>query len=121
MLDDFYDYSKKDDVLVCSGYRSVTEQKTIYDIGNHYHLDGLIHVATNAGSGWGVLISGSAIAILSTMGLSLDVWRGVIVCGLLLSGAMIWHRRLRHFVLLPSCIAFVGALVLITMNVKLMG
>lgn len=73
------------------------------------------------GSGWGVLISGSAIAILSTMGLSLDVWRGVIVCGLLLSGAMIWHRRLRHFVLLPSCIAFVGALVLIAMNVKLMG
>lgn len=82
---------------------------------------GAIMLQRTLGSGWGGLISGGAIAILSTMGLSVDVWRGMIVCGLLLSGAMIWHRRLRHFVLLPSCIAFVGGLVLITMNLKLMG
>lgn len=73
------------------------------------------------GSGWGVLIPGLTIAILSTMGLSMDVWRGVIMCGLLLSGGMIWHRQLRHFVLLPSCIALIGGIVLIGMNVKLMG
>lgn len=72
-------------------------------------------------SGWGMLIPGLVIALLSTMGLSVDVWRGMIVCGLLLSGAMIWHRQLRHFVLLPSCIALTGAIVLIIMNVKLMN
>lgn len=72
-------------------------------------------------SGWGMLIPGLVIALLSTMGLSVDVWRGMIVCGLLLSGAMIWHRQLRHFVLLPSCIALTGAMVLIIMNVKLMN
>ena len=72
-------------------------------------------------SGWGMLIPGLVIVLLSTMGLSVNVWRGMIVCGLLLSGAMIWHRRLRHFVLLPSCIALTGAMVLIIMNVKLMN
>ena len=72
------------------------------------------------GSGWGVLIPGIALAILSTMGLSAEVWRGVIVVGLLLSCVMIWHRQLRHFVLLPSCIALIGGIVLITMNLKLM-
>ncbi|MEZ2585541.1 DUF1435 domain-containing protein [Kluyvera intermedia] len=72
------------------------------------------------GSGWGVLIPGIAIVILSTLGLSADVWRGMITCGLLLSGAMIWHRQLRHFVLLPSCIALIGGMVLISMNLKLM-
>ncbi|MEX3021385.1 DUF1435 domain-containing protein [Kluyvera sp. STS39-E] len=73
------------------------------------------------GSGWGVLLPVVALAILIAMGLSADVWRGVIVVGLLLSGAMIWHRQLRHFVLLPSCIALIGGMVLITMNLKLMG
>jgi len=73
------------------------------------------------GSGWGVLIPVVALAILIAMGLPADVWRGVIVVGLLLSGAMIWHRQLRHFVLLPSCIALIGGMVLITMNLKLMG
>lgn len=73
------------------------------------------------GSGWGVLLPGIVIALMSTMGLSADVWRAVIVCGLLLSGGMIWHRQLRHFVLLPSCIALIGGIVLITMNLKLMG
>lgn len=72
------------------------------------------------GSGWGVLIPGVTLAILSTMGLSADVWRGVIVVGLLLSCVMIWHRQLRHFVLLPSCIALIGGIVLITMNLKMM-
>lgn len=31
LLDDFYEATKKDDVLVCSGYRSIAEQTTIYE------------------------------------------------------------------------------------------
>lgn len=73
------------------------------------------------GSGWAVLIPGVALVLLSTAGLSTDVWRGVMVFGLLLSSGMIWHRQLRHFVLLPSCIALIGGVVLISMNLKLMG
>lgn len=73
------------------------------------------------GSGWGVVLPGMIMALLSTMELSADVWRGVIVCGLLLSSVMIWHRQLRHFVLLPSCIALIGGIVLIIMNLKSMG
>lgn len=72
------------------------------------------------GSGWGVLIPGVAIALLSTLGLPVEVWKGLITGGLLLSGAMIWHRQLRHFVLLPSCIALIGGMVLISMNLKLL-
>lgn len=72
------------------------------------------------GSGWGVVLPGMIMVLLSTMELSADVWRGVIVCGLLLSSAMIWHRQLRHFVLLPSCIALIGGIVLIIMNLKSM-
>lgn len=49
------------------------------------------------GSGWGVLIPGAVLALLSTLGLSTDVWRGVIVCGLLLSSAMIWLWGGDHF------------------------
>lgn len=73
------------------------------------------------GSGWGVVLPGVIMVLLSTMELSADVWRGVIVCGLLLSSVMIWHRQLRHFVLLPSCIALIGGIVLIIMNLKSMG
>lgn len=73
------------------------------------------------GSGWGVVLPGMIMVLLSTMELSADVWRGVIVCGLLLSSVMIWHRQLRHFVLLPSCIALIGGIVLIIMNLKSMG
>ncbi|HGF0772064.1 TPA: DUF1435 domain-containing protein [Kluyvera georgiana] len=73
------------------------------------------------GSGWGVVLPGVIMALLSTMELSADVWRGVIVCGLLLSSVMIWHRQLRHFVLLPSCIALIGGIILIIMNLKSMG
>lgn len=73
------------------------------------------------GSGWGVLIPGVLLVLLGFIGLSADVWRSVIVLSLLLTCAMIWHRQLRHFVLLPSSVALISGLMLILMNVKLMG
>lgn len=57
------------------------------------------------GSGWGVLLPGAVIAGLAYTDLSLMVWKVIIVSGLLISSAMIWHKQLRHFVLLPSCVA----------------
>jgi hypothetical protein len=73
------------------------------------------------GSGWGVLIPGVLLGVLGFVGLSAETWRGLIVLGLLLSCIMIWHRQLRHFVLLPSAFALIGGMILVMMNVKLMG
>ncbi|MCU6668006.1 DUF1435 domain-containing protein [Enterobacteriaceae bacterium H4N4] len=70
------------------------------------------------GSGWGVLLPGAMIAGLAYTDLSLMVWKVIIVSGLLISSAMIWHKQLRHFVLLPSCVAFVAGMWVIAMSLK---
>lgn len=73
------------------------------------------------GSGWGVLIPGVLIAALGFADLSVDAWRGLVTLGMLTSALMIWHRQLRHFVLLPSCVALISGIMLMMMNFKLMG
>lgn len=73
------------------------------------------------GSGWGVLIPGCVLALLGFAGLSVETWKGLIVLGLLLTCVMIWHRQLRHFVLLPSAFALISGMILVMMNMKLMG
>ncbi|TYF89603.1 DUF1435 domain-containing protein [Klebsiella grimontii] len=73
------------------------------------------------GSGWGVVLPGVLIAALGFADLSVDAWRALVALGMLMSAMMIWHRQLRHFVLLPSCVALVSGMMLIIMNVKLMG
>lgn len=72
------------------------------------------------GSGWAVLLPGILVAVLGGAGLSVDAaW--VIAVGLLMTALMIWHRRLRHFVLLPSCVALISGMMLMALNLKLMG
>lgn len=73
------------------------------------------------GSGWGVLIPGGLLVGLGFVGLSVDVWRSLIALGLLLTGVMIWHRQLRHFVLLPSAFALISGMMLVLMSLKQMG
>jgi len=73
------------------------------------------------GSVWGVLIPGVLLAGLGFVGLSVDTWRSLIALGLLLSCVVIWHRQLRHFVLLPSAFALISGMMLVMMNLKLMG
>ena len=70
------------------------------------------------GSGWGVLLPGIVIAGLAFTDLSLDAWKAMIVLGLLLTSLMLYHKRLRHFVLWPSCAALIGGIVLVMMNVN---
>ncbi|MFP2239330.1 DUF1435 domain-containing protein [Pseudescherichia vulneris] len=70
------------------------------------------------GSGWGVLIPGVLLVGLGFVGLSVDVWRSLIALGLLLTGVMIWHRQLRHFVLLPSAFALISGMMLVLMSLK---
>lgn len=95
----------------------------------HYHMILVIIIALKGenmlqrtlGSGWGVLLPGVLIAVLGFADLSVDAWRGLVTVGLLMSALMIWHRRLRHFVLLPSCVALISGIMLMTLNLKLMG
>lgn len=72
------------------------------------------------GSGWAILLSALIVAAMAFAGLSVSAWRTVIVVGLLLTPAMLYHKRLRHFVLLPSGIALVGGIMLVILNLKLM-
>ncbi|WP_039057588.1 DUF1435 domain-containing protein [Enterobacter sp. Bisph1] len=71
-------------------------------------------------SGWGIVVPGIIVAVLSLADLSVDAWRGVIVLGLLLTPVMLYHKRWRHFVLLPSGVALVGAMMLMLVNLKMM-
>lgn len=70
------------------------------------------------GSGWGVLLPGAVIGGLMFADLSIDVWKALIVSGLLVTSGMIWHKQLRHYVLLPSCVALVSGILVILMSLK---
>lgn len=68
--------------------------------------------------GWGIMIAALAVALLTLLELSFDQWRLLIVAGLLMTTIMLYHKRLRHFVLLPSCVVFASGLLLITMHLN---
>ncbi|HEG2204385.1 TPA: DUF1435 domain-containing protein [Enterobacter cloacae] len=70
------------------------------------------------GSGWGVLLPGAILGGLMFANLSIELWKAIIVSGLLMSSVMIWHKQLRHFVLLPSCVALVSGILVILMSLK---
>ncbi|MBE3512271.1 MULTISPECIES: DUF1435 domain-containing protein [Enterobacter] len=70
------------------------------------------------GSGWGILLPGVILGGLTFADLSIDVWKAIIVSGLLVTSAMIWHKQLRHYVLLPSCVALVSGILVILMSLK---
>ncbi|EFC57810.1 hypothetical protein ENTCAN_05249 [Enterobacter cancerogenus ATCC 35316] len=93
---------------------------------NYYHMilviiidmRGHTMLSRALGSGWGVLLPGAIISGLMFADLSIDVWKIIIVSGLLVTSAMIWHKQLRHFVLLPSCVALIGAMLVIMMSLR---
>lgn len=70
------------------------------------------------GSGWGVLLPGAILGGLMFADPAIDVWKALIVSGLLVTLGMIWHKQLRHFVLLPSCVALVSGILVILMSLK---
>lgn len=64
------------------------------------------------GSGWGVLLPGLLIAGLTYVDLSPELWRIVMLMGLLVTPLMLYHKQLRHYVLLPSCLALIASVIL---------
>lgn len=93
---------------------------------NYYHMILVIIISARGetmlskalGSGWGILLPGSIIGGLMFTDLPIDVWKAMIVSGLLVTSAMIWHKQLRHYVLLPSCVALISGLLVILMSLK---
>lgn len=93
---------------------------------NCYHMilviiidaKGQIMLSKALGSGWGVLLPGAMIGGLLFADLSIDIWKAIIASGLLVTSGMIWHKQLRHFVLLPSCVALVSGILVILMSLK---
>ncbi|ALB71970.1 DUF1435 domain-containing protein [Cronobacter muytjensii] len=70
-------------------------------------------------SGWAVLLPGALVAMLAWSELNWAQWRVIIVLALLTTVGMLYHPRLRHFVLLPSCIAFASGLMLIVSHLHM--
>ncbi|MGP3590346.1 DUF1435 domain-containing protein [Vagococcus sp. WN89Y] len=70
------------------------------------------------GSVWGMVLPGIIGVMLVLAGLSENALRTVIVLGLLLTPAMLYHKRLRHFILLPSGVALIGGMLLLLLNLK---
>lgn len=67
-------------------------------------------------SGWGVLVPCAMMPLLALMELSFSQWRLLMVVAFLATGIMLLHKRLRHYLLLPSCIALAGGLAAISVN-----
>ncbi|WP_033879672.1 DUF1435 family protein, partial [Escherichia coli] len=42
----------------------------------------------------------------------------VILMGLVLTPVMLYHKQLRHYVLLPSCLALIAGIMLMIMNLN---
>lgn len=70
------------------------------------------------GSAWGVLVPGVVLGGLMFADLPINVWKAILVSGLLVTSGMIWHKQLRHFVLLPSGMALIGGILVILMSLK---
>ena len=70
-------------------------------------------------SGWGIVVPGLLVTLLALNDLNFAQWRVVIVLALIATSLMLFHKRLRHFVLLPSCIAFASGLMLVALNLKI--
>lgn len=67
-------------------------------------------------SGWGVLVPCAMMPLLALMELSFSEWRLLMVVAFLATVIMLFHKRLRHYLLLPSCIALAGGLAAISVN-----
>ncbi|MBD8162208.1 DUF1435 domain-containing protein [Erwinia persicina] len=67
-------------------------------------------------SGWGVLLPCAMMPLVALMELSFTEWRVLMVVALLATVVMLFHKRLRHYLLLPSCIALAGGLAALSVN-----
>jgi hypothetical protein len=117
----------------CRSENDAQPKKVIYDIGYHYHLKGrVIMIAAmiaacglwgvswclgdRLASAWGVLLPCALMPLLALIDLDMMQLRTLIVIAMLATLVMLFNSRLRHYLLLPSCMALAGGLAAIGLN-----
>ncbi|EEP97795.1 hypothetical protein A9Q62_14205 [Yersinia ruckeri] len=70
-------------------------------------------------SGWGALLLSACLPLLGWSSFSMTELRGIIVVAMLVTLLMLYHRRLRHFLLLPACLAMAGGVMAILMHMDI--
>lgn len=67
-------------------------------------------------SGWGILLPFALLPLLEWADITVGQLRVVIVLAMLATVSMLYHTRLRHFLLLPSCLALLGGVTAVLMH-----
>ncbi|GKW02936.1 hypothetical protein PEC301877_17510 [Pectobacterium carotovorum subsp. carotovorum] len=70
-------------------------------------------------SAWGVLLPCAIMPLLALLDLNLTHLKVIIAIALLATLVMLFHQRLRHYLLLPSCIALAGGLAALSVTFNL--
>ncbi|AFR02050.1 membrane protein [Pectobacterium brasiliense] len=70
-------------------------------------------------SAWGVLLPCAIMPLLALLNLNLTHLKVIIAIALLATLVMLFHQRLRHYLLLPSCIALAGGLAALSVTFNL--
>lgn len=107
-------------------------KKVLYDIGYHYHLKGVVMLTAmiaacglwgvswclgdRLASAWGVLLPCALMPLLALIDLDMVQLRTLIVIAMLATLVMLFNSRLRHYLLLPSCMALAGGLAAVSLN-----
>ncbi|WP_160623438.1 DUF1435 domain-containing protein [Mixta intestinalis] len=65
---------------------------------------------------WSVILPGALMPVVASINLSFSQWRWLLVVALLSTAAMLFHHRLRRYLLLPSCIVLAGVMAVISVN-----
>lgn len=72
-------------------------------------------------SAWGVLLPCAIMLLLAMQGLNLLHLKLIIAIALLATLFMLFHQRLRHYLLLPSCVALAGGLAVVSIMFNTLG
>lgn len=61
-------------------------------------------------SAWGILLPAALLPLLALLDLKLSSLKLLVALAMLATLCMLFHPRLRHYLLLPSCVALAGGL-----------
>jgi len=70
---------------------------------------------------WGVLVPCALLPVLAMMEISLDTLRLLVMGAMLVTLVMLFNRHLRHYILVPSCMAPAGGPAAMSLNFNLLN
>lgn len=82
-----------------------------------YRLRGISGLLSRGmSSGWGMLLPFTLLPVLGWADITVGQLRVLIVVAMLATVSMLYHARLRHFLLLPSCLALLAGMAAVLMH-----